>query len=107
MSGVKQKGGTTWTVLSTGVPCSQALRASKSLFGPWASAQLGQSLSLPGYSCFKMTDLSYDGKGKSSGGGLCHVGSTRASSVFDAGTFAFRMTGAYTIAQIKQFFHLA
>jgi len=48
----------------------------------------------------------YDGKGKSSGGGLCHVGSTPATSVFAPGAFAFRMTGKYSVAQIKQFFHL-
>jgi hypothetical protein len=34
----------------------------------------------------------------------CHKGSAPATTIFDPGTFAFRMTGSYTIAQIKAFF---
>jgi hypothetical protein len=106
VSGVKQKDGTTWTVLSTGVPCGKAVAGSKKLFGQWKRAKLGAPLTLAGFTCVKMIDSSYDGKGKSSGGGLCHVGSTPGTSVFSPNTFAFRMTGRYTIAQIKAFFHL-
>lgn len=106
VSGIRLKSGTTWTVLATDVDCRFALKASKSLFGAWKAAKLGASLKLKGYACVKMVDLSYDGKGTSSGGGLCHVGSTPAVSPFSPNTFAFRMTGPYTVAQIKAFFHL-
>jgi hypothetical protein len=107
VSGIKQKDGTTWTVLATGVPCGKAIVGSKQLFGQWKKAKLGAPLTLAGFACVKMVDSSYDGKGKSSGGGLCHVGSTPATSVFSSNTFAFRMTGKYTMAQIKAFFHLS
>jgi hypothetical protein len=107
VSGIKQKGGTTWTVLATGVPCGKAVTGSKKLFAQWKTAKLGAPLKLAGFTCVKMIDASYDGKGKSSGGGLCHVGTTPSSSVFSPNTFAFRMTGSYTVAQIKAFFHIS
>ena len=107
VSGIKQKGGTTWTVLSTGVPCGKAIAGSKTLFAQWKTAKLGAPLTLAGFTCVKMIDSSYDGKGKSSGGGLCHVGSTPGTSVFSPNTFSFRMTGAYSAAQIKAYFHLS
>lgn len=107
VSGVKQKDGTTWTVLATGVPCGKAIAGSRKLFGQWRNAKLGAPLTLAGFTCVKMIDASYDGKGKSSGGGLCHVGSTPATNVFSANAFAFRMTGKYTVAQIKAAFHLS
>ena len=106
VSGVRQKDGTTWTVLATGVDCAKALSSTKRLFPAWQRAALGARLPLAGYTCVKMIDSSYSGTGKSSGGGLCHVGTTPATSVFSSRTFAFRMTGVYTIAQIKAFFHL-
>jgi len=106
VSGIRLKSGSTWTVLATGVRCGFAVKASKSLFGAWKAAKIGGSLKLKGYTCVKMTDRTYDGKGISSGGGLCHVGATPGLTPFAPNTFAFRMTGPYTITQIKAFFHL-
>jgi hypothetical protein len=106
VSGIRQKDGTTWTVLATGVDCAKAVSSTKKLLPAWQKAALGARLPLAGYTCVKMVDSSYSGTGRASGGGLCHVGSTPATSVFAPGTFAFRMTGVYTIAQIKAFFHL-
>ena len=106
VSGIRLKSGTTWTVLATGVKCGFALTASKSLFGAWKAAKVGAPLTLKGYTCVKMTDRTYDGKGIASGGGLCHVGTTPGLTPFAPNTFAFRMTGPYTIPQIKAFFHL-
>jgi len=114
VSGIKVKNGTTWTVLATGVDCGKAIGYSKTFLGmgskkqgPWAKAKLGAPLPLKGFTCVKMIDASYDGMGKSSGGGLCHVGSTPGASPFSPDTFAFRDTGPYSVAQIKQFFHLS
>ena len=75
--------------------------------GPWTKAKLGAPLPLAGFTCVKMIDASYDGKGKSSGGGLCHVGSIPGATPFSQNTFAFRNTGPYSVAQIKAFFHLS
>jgi hypothetical protein len=104
VTGIKQKGGTTWTVLATGVDCGFAMNGSKKLLPVWAHAKLGAKLPFPGYSCVKMVDKTYSGTGTSSGGASCHKGSAPATTIFDQGTFAFRMTGNYTIAQIKAFF---
>jgi hypothetical protein len=104
VTGIKEKDGTTWTVLATGVDCGFATNASKKLLPVWAHAKLGAKLPFRGYACVKMIDKSYSGTGTSSGGGSCHKGSAPATTIFDPGTFAFRMTGNYTIAQIKAFF---
>lgn len=104
VTGIKEKDGTTWTVLSTGVDCGFTINASKKLLPVWAHAKLGAKLPFAGYACVKMIDKSYSGTGTSSGGGSCRKGSAPATTIFDPGTFAFRMTGTYTIAQIKAFF---
>jgi hypothetical protein len=103
LSGLKAAG-TRWTVISTDVSCSFALRSTPGLLEQWKSAPLGGALKLGGYTCAKLIDASYDGKGRASGGGICHKGSTPASDPFGANTFIFRGTGKFTIAQIKSFF---
>lgn len=106
VSGLRFKDGTTWTVLATDVDCGAATSDTRALFKQWQQAKPGARLTLKGYACVKMIDSSYDGKGVASGGGLCHVGTRPASSIIDPRTFAFRMTGHYTIAQIKTFLHI-
>ena len=106
VSGVKQKGGRTWTVIATGVDCGFATSATHELFPEWQRAKPGDPLSLKGYACVKMVDSSYSGRSVSSGGGLCHVGKVPASSLVAPNTFAFRMTGSYSIAQIKAFLRI-
>ena len=106
VSGMKSQG-TTWTVLSTGVSCSAAKAAAPSLLKAWAKAKLGAPLSMKGYACVKLIDTGYSGTGTSSGGFLCHRGSTPATSVFASGTFAVRETNPYSVAQIKAFFGLS
>lgn len=106
VSGLRFKDGTTWTVGANRVGCGAAMNGTRTLFKQWQQAKPGARLSLKGYACIKMIDSSYDGKGMSSGGGLCHVGKTLASSIFAPDTFNFRMTGPYTIAQVKAFFHI-
>jgi hypothetical protein len=103
VSGLKSQG-TTWTVIATGVSCDVAKAKSPGLLKQWAKAKLGGRLTLPGYTCLKMTDGAYSGSGTSSGGFLCHRGSTPATSVFGQGTFTARETAPYTVAQIKAFF---
>jgi hypothetical protein len=103
VSGIKSNGNT-WTVLATGVACSEALRHVPSLLSQWSKAKIGAALSLPGYTCVKMTDRGYGGTGLSSGGLLCHKGAGAASFVFGPNTFTARETAPYTIAQIKAFF---
>ena len=102
ISGMKAAG-TRWTVISTGVDCGFALRSTPGLLSQWTKAPLGGSLRLTGYACTKLVDSSYDGKGRASGGGLCHKGTTPGVP-FGQQTFAFRGTGSYTVAQIKAFF---
>jgi hypothetical protein len=74
--------------------------------GAWVRAKLGAPLALRGFTCVKMVDASYDGKGQNSGGGLCHVGSTPGATAYSPDTFAFRNTGPYSVAQIKAFLRL-
>jgi hypothetical protein len=106
VSGMKSHG-STWTILSTGVSCSAASAAAPPLLSQWAKAQLGARLSLKGYTCSKLIDTGYSGTGTSSGGVLCHQGSTPAASIFAPSTFAVRETAPYTVAQIKAFFGLS
>ena len=81
--------------------------STRTLFAQWQHAKPGAALKLKGYACVKMIDRAYSGNGVSSGGGLCHVGKTPATSIAAAGTFSFRMTGSYSIAQIKAFLHIS
>jgi len=103
VSGIKSKGNQ-WTVLATGVDCTTAISAAGKLLPRWKTAALGATLPWPGYTCFKMTDSTYAGTGASSGGFICHQGSGRATSVFQAKTFAVRETYPYSVAQVKAFF---
>jgi hypothetical protein len=103
VSGIRSTG-STWTVIATGVPCGFALTKSPALLKQWATAKLGARVALTGYTCLKMTDQGYSGSGTSSGGFLCHKGSTAATSVFGPATFTARETAPYSVAQIKAFF---
>lgn len=103
VSGIKSKG-TTWTVMVTGVPCSYAVGQTPGLLKQWSKAKLGARLQLAGAVCVKMIDAAYSGQGQSSGGFMCHRGSSPPTSVFGQNTFAARETNPYTIAQIKAFF---
>jgi hypothetical protein len=103
VSGIKSSG-TAWTVIATGVPCTYAMSKTPGLLKLWAKARLGARIALPGYTCLKMTDRSYSGSGTSSGGFLCHRGSTPAMTIFGPSTFTARETAPYSVAQIKAFF---
>jgi len=103
VSGVKSTGNT-WTVLATGVPCSDAVRQAPGLLARWAKAKLGATIPWPGYTCLKMVDRTYDGAGASSGGLVCHKGAGAPASVFGPATFAVRETAPYSIPQVKAFF---
>lgn len=103
VSGIKSMGNQ-WTVLATGVDCTTAISVARKLLPRWKAAAIGATLPSPGYTCFKMTDSTYAGTGRSSGGFLCHQGTGRATSVFGPRTFAARETYPYNVAQIKAFF---
>lgn len=103
VSGIRSSG-TTWTVIATGVPCSYASSKAPGLLKQWPKARIGARLLLAGYTCLKMKDGSYSGTGTSSGGFLCHRGSTPGVSIFGQGTFTARETAPYSVAQIKAFF---
>jgi hypothetical protein len=105
VSGIKSHGNV-WTILATRVKCSTAVSISRKMLPRWKVARLGASLPWPGYTCFKMIDAKYTGRGKSSGGFLCHRGTRRATSPFAARTFAARETYPYSVKQVKQFFGL-
>src|SRR5262249_24955202 len=103
VSGIRSNG-TTWTVIATGVPCGYAMSKTPGLLKLGAKAALGARIALSGYTCLKMTDRSYSGSGTSSGGFLCHRGSTPALTIFGPATFTARETAPYSVAQIKAFF---
>ena len=103
VSGLRSEG-TTWTIIVTGVDCTYAKKQTPGLLKQWAKAKIGASLTLAGASCIKMTDRGYSGQGTSSGGFMCHKGSSPPTSIFGQNTFAARETNPYTVAQIKAFF---
>jgi len=105
ITGIRAKG-TTWTVFGTDVACGNAMNGTRSLFTQWKRAKPGAPLSLKGYTCLKIVDRKYSGGGISSGGGVCHLGTSSGTSIFGPDTFAFRMSGKYTVGQIKALFHI-
>jgi hypothetical protein len=97
--------GTTWTVLASGVPCAQAMKATPGLLTQWAKAKIGAPLTFTGARCLKMTDRAYSGAGVSSGGFVCTTG-PGTPAIFGPKTFSARMTDGWTTQQIKQYLGL-
>ena len=88
----KKLSGNTWTVFSTGVPCSTAMKAAPKILKWWAKAKVGASNIANGFGCTKESD----GHGRS---GM--VGCTHAK-----GNVELVMTGSYTVAQLKRLFFI-
>jgi hypothetical protein len=94
----KQLSGTTWTVFSTGVPCSLATKTTPAILRWWAKAKVGAyDFSLNGFSCNKEDD----GHGKSGTIGCSYSKGPPLANI------ELMMTGPYSIAQLKQLFFIS
>jgi hypothetical protein len=92
----KKLSGTTWTVFSTGVPCSLATKTTPAILRWWAKAKVGASnFNLNGFSCNKEDD----GHGQSGTIGCAYSKGPLAN-------IELMMTGPYSIAQLKQLFFI-
>ena len=96
VNGKKLKG-TTWTVFSTGVPCSVAMKAAPKILKWWAKAKVGASnYNAGGFGCNKESD----GHGSAGTAGCSYAKGSLAN-------IELMMTGSYTIGQLKQLFFIS
>ena len=94
----KKLTGTTWTVFSTGVPCSAAMKAAPAILRWWAKAKIDASnYSANGFGCNKESD----GRGSAGSAGCSYSKGPPLANI------ELMMTGSYTIVQLKRLFFIS
>lgn len=93
----KKLSGTTWTIFSTGAPCSTTMKTAPAILKWWKKSKVGASnYSADGFVCNKESD----GHGSSGTVGCSYLKGPPLS------TIELVMTGSYTVAQLKQMFFI-
>ena len=93
----KKLSGTTWTVFSTGVPCSAAMKAAPKILKWWAKAKIDASdYNANGFGCIKESD----GHGRAGSAGCTYSKGPPLANI------ELLMTGSYTVAQLKRLFFI-
>lgn len=92
----KKLSGNTWTIFSTGVPCSAAMKAAPAILRWWAKEKVGASnYNAMGFGCNKEAD-----RRGSSGSVGCGYKKGNLANI------ELIMTGSYTVAQLKRLFFI-
>ena len=91
----KKLSGNTWTIFSTGVPCSAAMKAAPAILRWWTKAKVGASNIANGFGCNKESD----GHGRSGSIGCIYSKGKLAN-------IELMKTGSYTVAQLKRLFFI-
>ena len=94
----KKLSGNTWTIFSTGVPCSAAMKAAPAILKWWTKAKVDASdYSAKGFGCNKESD---------DHGSSGTIGCIYAKGKSGTPTIELIMTGSYTVAQLKRLFFI-
>jgi hypothetical protein len=92
----KKLTGTTWTVFSTGIPCSKTMSVAPAVLRWWKTAKVDAHATVKGFTCSKEND----GKRHSGTSGCIPAGNGYPALA----NFELIMTGKYTLAQIRALF---
>ena len=92
----KKLTGTTWTVFSTGVPCSAAMKATPAILRWWKKSKIGAIYNANGFGCNKESD----GRGSAGSAGCSYSKGPPLANI------ELMMTGSYTVAQLKRLFFI-
>jgi hypothetical protein len=94
--------GRTWTVfVNGGIPCTVAMKSAPTVLKWWKANNGGGATLIPGFACSRDQDRGYSGTGTSSGGAGCLADAGRYGP---NANFTIRMTGPYTLAQLKSLY---